>query len=75
MLIALFVRLHLALAGMISTAPPRLRSARGVTFIEYALLAAIAVFIGWLFRTTLTAAFTGLLDSVRDALNTDRAGR
>lgn len=36
-------------------------AARGVTFIEYALLAAIAVAIAILFRSTLTTTFKALL--------------
>lgn len=40
----------------------------GVTFIEYALLGAIAVFIGWLFRGALATAFDGILSGITDAL-------
>ena len=47
--------------------------ARGVTFIEYALLAAIAVFIAWLFRDQLEKIFNNLLGSVTKATNDTRS--
>lgn len=43
--------------------------ARGVTFIEYALLAAIAVFISWLFRGQLTSVFNTLLSKLQGGIN------
>jgi Flp pilus assembly pilin Flp len=46
-----------------------------VTFIEYALLAAIAVVIGFIFRTALSSAFNTLLDNVKQALNTTDQSR
>lgn len=48
-------------------------AARGVTFIEYALLAAIAVFIAWLFRTQLQSIFTSLLSKLRGGINSSGA--
>lgn len=43
---------------------------RGVTFIEYALLAAIAVVVGFLFRSQLTSMFTTLLNNISGGLST-----
>lgn len=47
---------------------------RGVTFIEYALLAAIAVVVGFLFRSQLTGMFTTLLGKISGGLSTTPAG-
>jgi len=38
---------------------------RGATFIEYALLAAIALFVFFIFRTILADIFTNLLNNIR----------
>lgn len=70
MFLSLFVAMHSALTGAVSTGRLH-RSARGITFIEYALLGAIAVVLGFLFRTQLTTAFNGLLADIREALSTD----
>ncbi len=43
--------------------------ARGVTFIEYALLAAIAVFLSWLFRGQLSDLFNNLLEKLQGGIN------
>lgn len=47
--------------SFIPTSRMSLVSARGVTFIEYALLAAVAVFVAWIFRTQLSSIFTTFL--------------
>lgn len=45
---------------------------RGVTMLEYVLLAAIAVILAWLLREQLTKLFQGLIDQVSSALSTGR---
>lgn len=44
---------------------------RAVTFIEYALLAAIAVVIAALFRTQLKALFVNLFSRLNGSVNTN----
>lgn len=41
---------------------------RGVTFIEYALLAAVAVVIGVIFRNVLSDAFTNILNRIKNGV-------
>lgn len=78
-LTALFINLQMILSGhrpVLALAPAgRLGRSRGVTFIEYALLAAIAVFIAWLFRGALTGAFNSILKAITEALNTNSSTR
>jgi Flp pilus assembly pilin Flp len=47
----------------------RVNSRRGATFIEYALLAAVALVVFVLFRTQLSSMFTSLLERLRVALS------
>jgi Flp pilus assembly pilin Flp len=49
--------------------PARVRSHRGATFIEYLLLAAIAVVLFGVIGFALRGAFDGILQSIRDALS------
>lgn len=58
------------LVGALTSPPKRVRAARGVTFIEYALLAALAVVIGGLFYTFLWPAFQGMLGNVKTKMGT-----
>lgn len=44
------------------------RRGRAATFIEYALLAAVALVVVVIFRTQLTSIFTSLMDNLRDAI-------
>lgn len=70
MLHALVAYLQVAISSLV--APLRrqtLVSARGVTFIEYALLAAIAVIIAALFRSQLVGVFESLFGRVGRGLN------
>jgi Flp pilus assembly pilin Flp len=46
----------------------RIATRRGVTMIEYILLAAIAVVLAVLLRGQLSAMFSGILDDLRSAL-------
>lgn len=62
---ALLIRIQLAVTTFLAslsatTYARRVGKARGVTFVEYALLAAVAVGLAILFRTALTSAFNGL---------------
>jgi hypothetical protein len=50
-------------------APVAARRTRAITFIEYAILAAIAVAIGFIFRTQLGSIFDTLLTRLRNAVN------
>lgn len=62
-----------ALSLLLSTGNPTMvrapRSGRGATFIEYMLLAAIAVLLFVAIYAGLNGAFGNILNSVRDALN------
>lgn len=51
-----------ALRARTATAP------RGVTFIEYALLAAVAVVIGVIFKTQLSGAFNDILGRIKNGV-------
>jgi Flp pilus assembly pilin Flp len=69
---AFLARLYLMLETVVAVMAGHLRGrtsavagARGVTFIEYALLAAIAVIIAVLFRSQLSAAFNAVFGSLR----------
>ena len=57
--------LHLAAGPLRPSRNARLSPAvaRGVTFIEYALLAGIAITVAFIFRTTLSKTFSDLLHS------------
>lgn len=73
MFLSLLVRLQLALTafltGMLAGARTRAMSpARGANFIEYAMLAVIAIGLGWIFRTQLSTAFNGILEQVRNGI-------
>jgi Flp pilus assembly pilin Flp len=46
----------------------RTRSRRAATFVEYALLAAVALVIFVVFRTQLSSMFSSLMDRLRTAL-------
>jgi Flp pilus assembly pilin Flp len=46
---------------------PVARRGRGATFIEYALLAAVALVVVVIFRTQLSSIFTSLMDRLRSA--------
>lgn len=46
----------------------RVSQARGVNFIEYALLGVIAIFIGFVFRDQLSDAFNSILDQIRGGI-------
>ena len=64
-----FARTAATLEVLGATARTRVtKPARGVTFIEYALLAVVAVIIGYVFRTQLGSAFDGMLARVRGGL-------
>lgn len=76
MLTAVYLRLEQALIAVAGIVGGRLRpkraglaGARGVTFIEYALLAGIAVAIAAIFRSQLTDIFTTLLDRINGGVN------
>ena len=68
------VRIWTMFVAMFSTATPAMltvtpqRARRGATFIEYALLAGIALVLFFVFRTGLSGIFDSLLQSIRDAL-------
>ena len=68
------VRIWAMFAAMFTSATPAMltvssqRSRRGATFIEYALLAGIALVLFFVFRTGLSGIFDTLLQSIRDAL-------
>ncbi len=44
------------------------RRSRGATFIEYALLAAVALVVVVIFRTQLSSIFTSLMNNLRSAI-------
>lgn len=70
-MLALFVRLQVALISLFATARTRrMAQARAITFIEYAILAAIAVGIGILFRTQLAELFNNLFGKLNTAVDT-----
>lgn len=69
MLAALLVALQGSSVSML--ARRHVRSTRAVTFIEYAILAAIAVVIGILFRTQLSSLFNRLFERLNGAINTN----
>lgn len=47
----------------------RVRSRRAATFVEYALLAAVALAIFVIFRSQLSSMFSSLMDRLRTALS------
>ena len=66
----MFIRLQVALVSFLATARTRrMVQARAITFIEYAILAAIAVGIGILFRTQLASLFSNLFSKLQGAVN------
>lgn len=71
---ALFIRTKLAvtsqMVSLLTALRGRAAANRGVTFVEYALLAAIAVIVAVVFRNTLINAFQTLFERVRDTLAT-----
>lgn len=50
----------------------RVASRRGVTMVEYVILTAIVVFLGWLLREQLGAMFGSIMDDLRAALDGNR---
>lgn len=73
MFTSLLVRLHLALVAtfalVTSGARGRVSTARGANFVEYAILASVAVVIGYFFRSQLSSAFEGIIGTVTDGLD------
>ena len=71
----MLIRLQLFLASVLTGQPAMLtpaaagRARRGATFIEYMLLAAIAVVLGLAIWTALGGSFDGVLQEIQDALN------
>jgi Flp pilus assembly pilin Flp len=67
-LTALMARLQVLLFTLLG-GQRRVAAARGITFIEYAILAAIAVVIGLLFKNQLSALFNTLFGRLTGAIN------
>lgn len=69
-MLALFIRLQVALVSFLATAKTRrMAQARAITFIEYAILAAIAVAIGLIFRNQLGSLFEQLFARLSTAID------
>lgn len=68
--IALFIH---RIIGGVEAAPALVRVGtrrhRAATFIEYALLAAVALAVVVIFRTQLSSIFSGLMDRLRSAVS------
>lgn len=72
MMLYLFCQLQSTIASHRAGSPTQLtarRPVRGATFVEYAILAAIAVGIGYIFRTQLGNVFNSVFDQVGNALD------
>lgn len=78
--IDLLARIQLAVAtgnpSLLRRNGPRVRLslAKGPTFIEYAILAAIVVGIGFLIRGFLISIFTTLFHDISNAINSNSSG-
>jgi|694.fasta_scaffold117727_3 Flp pilus assembly pilin Flp len=71
---AILIRIQLAVTSFLASLSAsayarRVEKARGVTFVEYALLAAVAVALAIVFRSTLSSAFSGLWGRISTNLN------
>jgi Flp pilus assembly pilin Flp len=68
----LFARINALIISMFAEKPQMIvipaRSRRGATFIEYALLAGVAVIVFFAFRGPLTNLMTGIINQVSRAL-------
>jgi len=67
-LVTMFTVLAAALGERLRPRRAGLAGARGVTFIEYALLAGIAVVIAVIFHTELAKIFTSLLGRISNGV-------
>ncbi len=71
---AILIRIQLAVTSFLASLSAsayarRVEKARGVTFVEYALLAAVAVALALVFRDTLGRSFTRLWDRIAGELD------
>jgi Flp pilus assembly pilin Flp len=71
----LLVKLHVAMLTLVGMLALRTRSTRrGAEFIEVALYAAIILIIAGVFRSTLSGAFTTLVNKISAALGNTGTG-
>jgi Flp pilus assembly pilin Flp len=68
MLLSLYVTLKLAITGLFERRPARLAQARAVTFLEYALMASIALVIFAAIYAVFPAAIKGLFNNIVNAI-------
>ncbi len=59
----------LAVSPVLATVPAQSRTRRAATFIEYSLLAAIALVLFFLMRNQLSNIFGNLFDRIADAIS------
>lgn len=74
MITSLSIKLYTLMVGMLTAGIGALRirtaaPARGANFIEYGMLAVLAIVIGFVFRSQLGNAFDGMLGQIRSNLS------